>query len=92
MICSWDFRVELSQILPLRVLHDQPFLRRFSSEKARELRKLLHDSGLGQTIDVYFGVQEEGELQQLWKYFPRFSSKITFPDDDVRLDRRGEFG
>jgi hypothetical protein len=84
-ICSGAFQEVLSKVLPLRAQDDEPFLRRFTGKKAKELRQLLQRDDYCRTVDVYFGTQEEGVMQQLWKYFPRFNSRITFPDDNVHL-------
>lgn len=88
-ICTGAFREELTKILPLRVEDDEPFLGRFSARKASDLRRILGDPTFCRTVDVHFGTQEDGQIRQLWKYFPRFNSQITFPDDNVYIGRSG---
>jgi hypothetical protein len=80
-ICQPEFVVELSKTLPLRAEKDEPFFKKFSKKKAEEIRKILEDDRFCSAIDVYFGNQQEGEVDQIWKYFPRF--QVTFPDDNV---------
>jgi hypothetical protein len=82
-----DFRLELTQLLPLRPQDNEPFLKRFSGAKAKEVAKILRSTKYCKTVDVFFGIQEEIEngepVPQLWKYFPRFKSNLRFSDDNV---------
>lgn len=109
---SSEFRETLSQMLPLRARDDEPFLKRFTGPKGREVAKLISNPAYCKTIDVYFGVQEQVGTQeetseedeislsddegipQLWKYFPKFKSSISFPDDNVYVGTcdEGRFG
>lgn len=89
-----DFSKELTQLLPLRTDPEEPFFKRFTGEKQKEVLKLLQNKVYCKTIDVFFAVQEQLDtkdakgkqkvkIPQLWKYFPKFDSSITFPDDNV---------
>jgi hypothetical protein len=83
-ISSPGFLEELRKVLPLRVEPDEPFLKRLTGRKGPHVAHLLQDPVYCPTIDVYFGIQEQGaEVAQLWKYFPRFKSDLEFPDDTV---------
>ncbi len=92
-IGSRDFQIALRQLLPLRTKHTvdetEPFLSRLTGKKRSELVKLLQNPDYCKTVDIYYGVQEEledaSEITQLWKYFPLFSSRIKFPNQNVRL-------
>lgn len=80
-ICQPEFVVELSKTLPLRPEKDEPFFKKFSKKKAAQIRQIFEDCRFCPAIDVYFGNQQDGEEDQIWKYFPRF--QVTFPDDNV---------
>jgi hypothetical protein len=92
---SADFRVELTQLLPLRPRDSgkdtEPFLGRFIGTKRETLVELLKNADYCKAVDAYFAVQEEAEevtaMPQLWKYFPRFNSSITFRDDNVYIGK-----
>ncbi len=94
-IGSPDFRLELAQVLPVRAQDNEPFLKRFSGSKAKQIARLLNSDKYCKSIDVYFGVCEELEegqaLPQLWKYFPRFSRGLRFTDDNVRVGTQAGF-
>ena len=83
-ICSQDFEMELRKLLPLRPEKDEPFLRRFPSKRTRDrVIQVIEDGELCPVIDVFFGVEGEREIHQLWKYFPLFRADLTFADDNV---------
>lgn len=83
-ICSQDFETELRRLLPLRPEKGEPFLRRFPSKQTRDrVLAVLEDSEFCPVIDVFFGIEGEREIHQLWKYFPLFRSDLTFADDNV---------
>jgi hypothetical protein len=78
------FLTELRQLLPLSIEKDEPFLQRITGKKGESIKQLLNEESYCKTVDVFFGIQEEGrELEQLYKYFPNFRSDIQFPDDNV---------
>ncbi len=82
-ICDDDFVKELRKILPLRPEKDEPFLKRLTGEKAKDVKKIMQNEEFCKTIDVYFGIEEDNTLEQLWKYFPAFRADLTFPDDNI---------
>lgn len=90
-ICQDEFIEELRKVLPLRIQEDEPFLKRISGSKNKEIRRIFHNNEFCNTIDVFFGIQEEGTIDQLWKYFPAFRSDLTFPDDNVYVGIDKEF-
>lgn len=90
-ICQDEFIEELRKVLPLRVHEDEPFLKRIMGKKRNEIRKILDNKEVCKTIDVFFGIQEEDEIEQLWKYFPAFRTDLTFPDDNVYCGIEQEF-
>ncbi len=94
-IGSRNFRLELAQVLPLRAQDNEPFLKRFSGSGGKQIVRLLKNDKYCESIDVYFGAQEELEegqpLPQLWKYFPRFSRGLRFTDDNVRVGTQAGF-
>lgn len=99
IICDPSFTTDIRKVLPLRVEHDEPFLKRFVGEKGHEIKRLLENKTFCPTIDVFFGIKgetieetepddtivKEDELKQLWKYFPKFRSDIIFPDSNIYL-------
>ncbi|MEW6261930.1 MAG: ATP-binding protein [Thermodesulfobacteriota bacterium] len=91
IICSDEFVEELRKVLPLRIQEDEPFLKRITGKKSKEIRKILENKEFCKTIDVFFGIQEEEKIEQLWKYFPGFRSDLTFPDDNVYVGIEQEF-
>ena len=82
-ITEGGFLDEFRKQLPLKPEKDEPFLRRFTGRKVAQVKEILTNAEFCKTIDVYFGIQEQGEIAQLWKYFPRFESDLEFPDDNV---------
>ncbi|HUT28526.1 MAG TPA: ATP-binding protein [Sedimentisphaerales bacterium] len=90
-ICGDDFVAELRKWLPLKAERGEPFLKRLTGKKGREVRDLLENVEFCRTVDVYFGMQEDARIDQLWKYFPKFRSDVTFPDDNVYVGKRGGF-
>lgn len=83
-ICDGDFEDDLRKRLPLRVEKDEPFLKRFPDINIRrDIMNVLQNDDYCRTIDVYFGVEGEREIKQLWKYFPHFRSDLDFPKDNV---------
>jgi hypothetical protein len=100
-ICISEFMNELKKVLPLRVESDEPFLKRFTGSKAVKIRDLLESKDYCRTINVFFGIRgggtqenPEGFITQLFKYFPKFRSDITFPDANVYVGNSpdGNFG
>lgn len=90
-ICQVEFVEELRKVLPLRVEEGEPFLKRITGKKVKEIRAILDNKDYCKTIDVFWGIQENGEVEQLWKYFPSFKSDLTFPDDNVRVGKELDF-
>jgi len=86
-----EFVEELRKVLPLRIQEDEPFLKRITGKKIKEIRNILENNEFCKTIDVFFGIQEEDKIEQLWKYFPGFRSDLTFPDDNVYVGIGQEF-
>jgi len=84
-ITDAGFVDELRKLLPLKPDKDEPFLRRFTGRKAGQVKAMMVAPEYCRTIDAYWGLQEDGTLRQLWKYFPAFRSDITFPDDNVHI-------
>ncbi len=83
-ICDGVFEDDLRKKLPLRVEKDEPFLKRFPDISVRrEIMDVLQNDDYCRTVDVYFGVEGEREIKQLWKYFPHFRSDLGFPKDNV---------
>ncbi|MGD0216296.1 MAG: ATP-binding protein [Desulfobaccales bacterium] len=96
-ICDPSFATDIRKVLPLRVEDDEPFLKRFVGDKAKDIKKLLENKTFCRTIDVFFGVKGENseqiepeevlvqqeEINQLWKYFPKFRSDLVFPDSNI---------
>jgi len=96
-ICDPTFATDIRKVLPLRVEHDEPFLKRFVGDKANDIKNLLENKTFCPTIDVFFGVKgetteqiepeealvKEEEIKQLWKYFPKFRSDLLFPDSNI---------
>ncbi|GAI09236.1 unnamed protein product, partial [marine sediment metagenome] len=87
IICEDGFADELRKWLPLKPERDEPFLKRLTGQKGKEVRKLLSDEKFCKTIDVYLGMQEDASISQLWKYFPVFRSDLTFTDDNVYVSK-----
>lgn len=101
-ICDPGFVDELRKVLPLRVEPDEPFMKRFTESKGKEIKLLFENVIFCPIIDVYFGIRgseneeiesgennqvsKEEEIKQLWKYFPRFRSDLQFPDANIRLN------
>ncbi|MCK4785828.1 MAG: ATP-binding protein [Desulfobacteraceae bacterium] len=83
VICDDDFVDDLRKWLPLAPERDEPFLKRLTGKKGKEIRKILEDKEFCKTVDVFFGMQEDAMVDQLWKYFPMLRSDLTFPDDNV---------
>ncbi len=90
-ICQDEFIKELQKVLPLRIQEDEPFLKRITGKKSKEIRKIFDNKDFCKTIDVFFGIQEEDKIEQLWKYFPAFRSDLTFPDDNVYVGNEQTF-
>jgi len=91
-ICHPEFVDELRKALPLRVELNEPFLKQFTGRKGKKIKALLKSEKFCPTINVYFDVRgessiddTEGEIRQLWKYFPRFRSDLEFPDANLLL-------
>jgi hypothetical protein len=93
VICKDEFVEELRKHLPLKVEKNEPFLQQLTGIKNKEIRAILKDRQFCKTIDVYIGIQEENTIEPLWKYFPAFSSNLTFPDDNVYvgISSNGDF-
>jgi hypothetical protein len=90
-ICSNEFVEELRKVLPLRIREDEPFLTRITGKRLNEIRKILDNKEVCKTIDVFFGIQEEDKIEQLWKYFPAFRADLTFPDDNIHVGTEQDF-
>lgn len=90
-ICQDEFKAELGKILPLRIQEDEPFLKRLIGKKIGKIKEIIENKEFCSTIDVFFGIQEEGFIEQLWKYFPSFRSDLTFPDDNIYVGIEQEF-
>ncbi|HUU30377.1 MAG TPA: ATP-binding protein [archaeon] len=90
-ICQAEFVEELRKVLPLRIQEDEPFLKRITGKKNKEIRNIFEDEKFCKTIDVFFGIQEEDKIEQLWKYFPGFRSDLNFPDDNVYVGIEQDF-
>jgi hypothetical protein len=82
-ICDDNFFDELRKWLPLKAERDDPFLKRLTGKKGKEVRTFLENNEYCKTVDVFFGIQEDATIEQLWKYFPSFRSDVVFPDDNV---------
>jgi len=91
-ICTDEFIEDLRKVLPLRVQQDEPFLKRITGDKIKNIKSILENPEYCKPIDVFFGTQEESEIEQLWKYFPAFRSDVTFPDDNVYVGTEQDFG
>ena len=86
VICKRKFEDDLRKALPLPLERDEPFLSRFPDDSTREkVRGLLENDAFCRTIRVYFGVEDDREITQLWKYFPSFRANIKFEADRVRV-------
>lgn len=88
---SDEFIEELRKVLPLRAQEDEPFLKRLTGKKSKTLKQILSNVKFCKTIDVFFGIQEDDKIDQLWKYFPAFRSDLTFPDDNVHIGIEKDF-
>jgi hypothetical protein len=83
-ICAPAFEDDLRKTLPLRAEKDEPFLKRFPDRGIRKrITEMLQNQDYCRTIDVYFGVEGERGIKQLWKYFPHFRIELEFPKDNV---------
>lgn len=87
IISDPQFVDELRKILPLKPEKDEPFLGRLTGKKGKKVQEIISDKEFCKTIDTYFGFQEEGNIERLWKYFPAFRSDLAFPDDNVLVGK-----
>jgi len=59
VICAPLFEEELSKALPLKPDPDEPFLKKFSGNKGKNIKALLKNKAFCPTVDVYFGIRDE---------------------------------
>ena len=52
-ICDPTFATDIRKVLPLRVEHDEPFLKRFVGDKANDIKKLLENKKFCPTISAF---------------------------------------
>jgi uncharacterized Zn ribbon protein len=90
-IISEEFEKELSKILPLKIAEYTPFLNYIKDDGSFSewIMKLCNadDKKYCPTIEVFNGIDEEKELTQLYKYFPKFQNDLEFGKADIVYDK-----
>jgi hypothetical protein len=84
-IISDDFKIELSQILPIKIDESNSILQYIKDPKAVEwIRDIMSNKIFCPTIEIFFGkLNGDKQYSKLFKYYPNFKNDIALDAADI---------
>jgi len=83
---------DLRKQLPLKIDDDETFLNRIADPLSlKKMKEIFSDKKYFPSIDVYFGIEEEKPLRQIFKYFPDFREELEFGKGNLLADKTDKF-
>lgn len=91
-VASMSFKSELQKLLPVKVKENEEFIEKMTDMDAKEkIVNILNDPIYCPTIDVYYGVENELVIEQLWKYFPQLKRNLRYHEVDIIVEKKTNF-
>lgn len=91
-IASLSCKSDLQKLLPVSVKKNEDFIEKMTDNVAKEkIISILNDPDYCPTIDVFYGVEDELVIEQIWKYFPQLKRNLRYHEVDFIVEKKSNF-